>query len=177
MKHFLLMLIFMVTNISSMFGQTETDHFVYDKDRDYFRVFLKEKEQVGTYLSKINIRMEYHNLVWVVNARVKPFQELIDEGTFSKERMKELEKANDSFGIYVFFNETGIVSDVYFTMPVARRSLLTDEELYCIYQKCLGVLYDLTNVVVLDANSLTPKVMKSFLAYDFFKIPFEALKY
>lgn len=101
-------------NISSMFGQTETEHFVFDKEGTYYKVFLKGKEYVDTYLLKIDVRLEYHSVLWAVNARVNPFQELIDKGIFSKERMKELEKANDSLGIYVFFNETGIVSDIFF---------------------------------------------------------------
>ncbi len=171
------MLMFIIGNISSMFGQTETEYFVYEKEGDYFKLLPKGKEYVGTYLSKTDVRLEYHSVDWIVSARVNPFQELIDKGIFSKERMEELEKANDSLGIYVFFNETGIVSDVYFSMPIARRTLLTDEELYCIYQKYLGVLYDLTGVIAWDENSLSPKERKTFLSLDYFKIPFEDLKY
>nr|WP_302830578.1 hypothetical protein [uncultured Bacteroides sp.] len=177
MKHFLLMLMFIIGNISSMFGQTETEHFVYEKEGELFRVFLKGKEEVKTLLSKVDVRLDGHGVDWIVNARAKPFQELINEKVFSKSRMEELEKAEEPLGIYVFFNETGIVFDVYFLIPVKKKSLLTDKELYCIYQKYMGALYDLTGVIAWDENSLSPKERKTFLSLDYFKIPFEDLKY
>ena len=177
MRILFLLFVLVFTNVAYMFGQTESEQFLYEKDHEYFSISLKGKMQLDTLLRKSDVRLEGHGVAWFVNARVKPFQELIDEGAFSKERMRELEKVNDPLGIYVFFNETGIISDVYFSMPVVKRSLLTDKELYCIYQKYLGKVYDLTNVVAWDDNPLTPKKRKTFLSFDFFNIPFKDLKY
>ncbi len=177
MKIFFLIFVFVITNMTYVFGQTETEHFVYDKGDTNVTVSLKGKERIDTLFPKMDVRLEGQGVAWIVNARVKPFQELIDEGVFSRERMQELEKADDSLSIYVFFDETGVVFDIYFSMPVARKSLLTEKELFLIYQKYLGITYDLTDVTAWDDNSLTPKKRKTFLSFDLFNIPFKDLKY
>lgn len=177
MKIFFLIVLFVISNMTYTFGQTETEHFVYDKGSINVVVSLKGKEKIDTLFPKMDVHLEGQGVAWIVNARVKPFQELIDEGTFSRGRMQELEKVDDSLNIYVFFDETGVVYDIYFSMPIARKSLLTEKELYCIYEKYLGTVYDLTDVVAWDDNSLTPKKRTTFLAFDLFNIPFKDLKY
>lgn len=176
-KSFLVFMYVLVDVFGVLFAQTKTEHFIYNKEGNYFRVFLKGKEHVGTFLSKVDVRLEGQGVDWIVKARVEPFQALIDDGTFSKERMKELEEYDEPLGIYVFFNETGIVSDIYFLIPTKKSSLLTDKELYAIYQKYLGTVFDLSNVTAWDDNSLTPKVRKNFLSLDYFHIPFKRLDY
>ena len=177
MRTLFLLFVLVFTNVAYMFGQMETEHFVYNKGDMNVTVSLKGKKHIDTLFPKMDVRLEGQGVAWIVNARKKPFQELIDEGVFSKERMQELEKTDDSLNIYVFFDETGIISDVYFSMPIVRKSLLTEKELYCICQKYLGKVYDLTNVVAWDDNSLTPKKRKTFLSFDLFNIPFKDLKY
>ncbi len=177
MRTLFLIFMFVFTNVAYVFGQTETEHFVYYKGDISVTVSLKGKDRIDTLFPKMDVRLEGQGVAWIVNARIKPFQELIDEGVFSKDRMQELEKADDSLSIYIFFDETGVIFDIYFSMPIVKKPLLTDKELYSIYQKYLGTVVDLSNVVAWDDNSLTPKKRKAFWAFDFFDIPFKDLKY
>lgn len=172
MKHILLTLVFVITSTHCLLGQTKSEHFVYKKTTDV--TFIEPKNQVNTLLSKGWGRLEIKRKVnWDIDVKVKHFQELIDQGVFSKERMKELEE-NEGIMIRLAFDETGIVSYVSFFLFKENKSILTDKELYCIAQKYTGVLFDLVGIRAFDEIG-TPKLF--FYTEYSFRIPFKDLKY
>lgn len=111
----------------------------------------------------------------IEKARIIPFQELIDEGVFSSQRMKHLRQYANSFYIIPYMDETGIISYVSFFATPQCKDTLTDAELLAICNKYKGVRYDLSKVYVIKRPGGGTK--ESFYSSDFFNIPFQSLKY
>ena len=88
MKKFTFMLMFIIASISYLFGQKETEHFIYE-DISTNLICIKPKGEINSVLAKGRA------MLWVeekaksiyINEILKPFQELIDEGVFPSERM------------------------------------------------------------------------------------------
>ena len=157
-----------------MYGQTSSQHFNYEKIKGGHTLILPKNEvnQVLTKGGAILNGNEKARKVWH-DVRVKPFQELIDSGFFSSERMKQLEK-EDHIKIEPTFDETGVISYVSFLVGNGEKTILTDEELYRISQKYKTVVYDMTCTSV--AKSATGSKVR-FYCQEFFGIPFKDLKY
>lgn len=170
------MLIFIIMNISTVFAQVETEHFVYVPEKGG-GTRINPKNETNSILSKGQVVLDaggYNgNIPWHDDARVKPLQRLIDKGILSKQRMREL-AGKEPILIESYFDETGIVKYVHFWLPDGVKTLLTDEELYAICQAYKGALYDLSRAKV-DISVTGPKTV--FYCSDFFQIPFEDLKY
>ncbi|RGN37220.1 hypothetical protein [Bacteroides oleiciplenus] len=175
MKNIIILFIVVISSITTALGQKTTEHFVYEMQNSGY-TYITPKGEVNHVLTKGQAILENdfsYQLPWHDDARVKPFQELIDSGFFSKQRMHELEKS-DRTTIEVFFDETGTVSYIHFVIAPKEESLLTDNELYQISQKYKGIIYDMTHVSVVKSETGSKT---SFYAYDMFKIPFKDLKY
>ena len=158
-----------------MYGQTSSQHFNYEKIKGGHTLILP-KGEVNQVLTKGGAILEGGNeRFWKIwrEAQVKPFQELIDSGFFSSERMRQLAK-EDHTKIELTFDETGVVSYVSFFVGNGEKTILTDEELYRISQKYKTVVYDMTCTSV--AKSATGSKVR-FYCQEFFGIPFKDLKY
>ncbi len=109
------MFVLLILSANCLLGQIESKYFVYETTEGNI-VLIKPKNKVNTILSKGEALLGWRELPqWYRDIRVKPFQELIDEGKFSKERMTELKKAEEGICICLYFDETGIVSYVSFS--------------------------------------------------------------
>ena len=175
MKKKLFVLIVFVLSINTVFGQKETSHFIYEKQKSGL-IIIKAKNENNSILSKGEAVLTHDlafKIPWHKESRVKPFQELIDDGTFSKERLQKLRK-EDNIRIEVYFDETGVVSFVRFIVGANENTLLTDEELYKITQKYIGVKYDMSHARVYKSETGSKTI---FYLSDYFYIPYEDLKY
>lgn len=158
------------------FGQNDSQYFNYEKDRNGYTIITPKNEvntvlkkgQASLYPTDPDYKTPMHD-----DCRVKPFQELIDSGTFSRKRMRELAR-KDQTRISVYHDETGIVSYIYFYIPIGKKSLLTEKELCLISQKLKTVKYDLSQVAVYRSETGSKTV---FYCKDFYSIPFKDLKY
>ncbi len=147
-------------------GQTESQYFVYERPNNGY-VIIKPKNEINRILEKGGALLELTSdtrtggalleltsdtrTSWGECSRVKPLQELVDDGILSKQRILELKKEDKTI-IEVFFDETGIVSYVYFWVIPGTKSLLTDQELYDIFKRYKGVKYDMTGVKVIESE-------------------------
>lgn len=159
-----------------LYGQNDARYFKYEKDKNGYTI-ITPKNEVNTVLKKGQASLyptdsEYKTLVHE-DCRVKPFQELIDNGIFSSRRMRELAQ-EDQTRISVYYDEIGVVSYVYFYIPVDKQSLLTEKELCLISQKLKTVKYDLSGLAVYRSESGSKT---AFYCKDFYSIPFKDLKY
>lgn len=158
------------------FGQNDSLYFNYEKTQ-YGSTIISPKNEVNTVLKKgqaVLYQLEPSYIIPVhEDCRVKPFQELIDNGAFSGKRMRELAR-EDQTTIFVNYDETGIVSYVYFFVPVGSKSLLTEKELCLISQKLKTVKYDLSQLAVYRSETGSKTV---FYCEDLYPIPFKDLKY
>lgn len=158
------------------FGQNDSLYFNYEKDRNGYTIITPKNEvntvlkkgQASLYPTDPDYKTPMHD-----DCRVKPFQELIDSGTFSRKRMRELAR-EDQTRISVYHDETGIVSYIYFYIPIGKKTLLTEKELCLISQKLKTVKYDLSQVAVYRSETGSKTV---FYCKDFYSIPFKDLKY
>ncbi len=174
MKKNILMFVLFIVSTNCLLGQNKSRYFVYETTKSNF-VVIKPKNKVNTILSKGEATLGWRELPqWHRDVRVKPLQELIDEGKFSKERMAELKKVEEGIRISLYFDETGVVSYVSFVRPPKIKSILTEEELYTIYQKYMGVVYDLKGVYVIESTTGSKTI---FYCMDYFPIPLKDLKY
>ena len=175
MKKFTFTLMFIIASISCLFGQKETEHFIYE-DISTNLICIKPKGEINSVLAKGRA------MLWVeekaksiyINEILKPFQELIDEGVFSSERIEELKQKGEKIRIELYFDETGVVSYVSFIIKKVNGTLLTDEELYQIHQKYRGLVFDLSETPFWKSEKGTPT---SFYSDESFRIPFKDLKY
>ncbi|WP_294608515.1 hypothetical protein [uncultured Bacteroides sp.] len=177
MKKNILMIVVILLSATTLMGQTESQHFVYEKHEkpnDGYMT-MKPKNEINRILEKGGVLLELPSETktsWGEYSRVKPLQELVDEGVLSKQRILELKKEDKTI-INVFFDETGIVSYVYFWVIPGTKSLLTDQELYDIAQRYKGIKYDMTGAKVIESEKGSKT---SFYCSDFFKLPYEDLK-
>ena len=107
MKKITLMFMFIIASINYLFGQTETEHFIYeDISTNYIRI--KPKGEINSVLAKgyATLWVEEKAKSTYIKYILKPFQELIDEGVFSSERMKELKQKDEKIRIELYFDET-----------------------------------------------------------------------
>ena len=160
--------------------QTEMEHFIYVPERGG-GVSINPKGKVNSVLQKGEVILDFGdykykkgNIPWYSDAEIKPFQKLIDKGVFSKQRMKELAAGKEPIHISLYFDETGIIKYVHFWLSDGEKTLLTDEELYAIYQAYDGLQYDLSHAKVERSENVSKTV---FYCSAFFEIPFEDLKY
>ena len=175
MKKFTLMFMFIIVSINYLFGQKETEHFIYeDIETNYFRI--KPKGEINKVLAKGKATLWVGDkaLPTYKESILKPFQELIDEGVFSSERMRELKQKEEKLRIELYFDETGIVSYVSFVIRKERGTLLTDEELHQVHKKYMGVAFDMTGTPVWKSETGSKT---SFYCEESFRIPFKDLKY
>ncbi len=176
MRILFLLFVLVFTNVAYMFGQMETEHFVYEPSKGG-GISIKPKGEINSILKKgeaiLGLSGYNGNIPWHDDARVKPFQKLIDEGLLSKQRMKEL-AGKEPIQIISYFDETGIVKYVRFWLPDGEKTLLTDEELYAICQGLKGAHYDMSHAEV-EMSETGSKTI--FYCSDFFDIPFKDLKY
>lgn len=88
MKKSTFTLMFIIASISCLFSQTEIKYFTHE-DISTNLICIKPKGEINSVLAKGRA------MLWVedkaksiyINEMLKPFQELIDEGVFSSERM------------------------------------------------------------------------------------------
>ena len=174
MKARLLILITVFVASINIYGQQNSQLFRYEKEGSVTLIYPQNEVNYAAAKGKaILTHSDDYELPWHRDVRVKPFQELIDSGVFSKERMRELEK-EDKTVIELTFDETGVISYVSFFFGKDRKCLLTEEELYAICQKYKGVIYDLSHSWVADSETGSKTV---FYCQDGFYIPFKDLKY
>ena len=175
MKKFTLMFMFIIVSINYLFGQKETEHFIYEDISTNF-IRIKPKGEINSVLSKgrAMLWVEKKAKAIYLEKILKPFQELINEGIFSSERMEELKQKGEKIRIELYFDETGVVSYVSFIIKKVNGTLLTDEELYQIHQKYRGLVFDLTETPFWKSEKGTPT---SFYSDESFRIPFKDLKY
>lgn len=175
MKKFTLMFMFIIVSINYLFGQKETEHFIYEDISTNF-IRIKPKGEINSVLSKgrAMLWVEKKAKAIYLEKILKPFQELINEGIFSSERMEELKQKGEKIRIELYFDETGVVSYVSFIIKKVNGTLLTDEELYQIHQKYRGLVFDLTETPFWKSEKGTPT---SFYSDESFQIPFKDLKY
>lgn len=174
MKIQLFILFLALSNI--LFAQTETEHFTCQISKTgsvYFFPKQEKNEIIHKGEGLLDLSAYHGNLSWHQDTEVKPFQELIDNGTFTKQRMQELEK-EESIRIKSYFDETGIVKYVCFWLPKGEKTLLTDKEMYAIYQQYKTVKYDISKAKVIKTETGSKT---QFYVPILFKIPFEDLKY
>ncbi len=186
-KTFLLLISLFIVATTAIYGQTtETEHFIHEKKfyKSGSLTIIRPKNEVNHTLKKEIVRLMYNTdistdvffdllYMYYYNARAKPFQDLIDKGTFTKKRMKKLAE-KDKTAICTFFDETGIVSYVEFWVSEGDKSLFTDKELYLIYQQLKKVKYDLSLWKV-----YLPKTASNtnFRGQDLYNIPYKELRY
>lgn len=103
---------------------------------------------------------------------IKPLQDLVDAGVFSKKRLQEL-AAEDRTLVLVYFDETGLIQYVSFAIYKTDKVMLTDDEMYAISQKYETVKFDLSDVKVIKTNESSSQ----FYVNVIFKIPYRDLKY
>ena len=175
MKKFTLMFMFIIVSINYLFGQKETEHFIYEDISTNF-IRIKPKGEINSVLSKgrAMLWVEKKAKAIYLEKILKPFQELINEGIFSSERMEELKQKGEKIRIELYFDETGVVSYVSFIIKKVNGTLLTDEELYQIHQKYRGLVFDLSETPFWKSEKGTPT---SFYSDESFRIPFKDLKY
>lgn len=175
MKKFTLILMFIIASISYLSGQTETEHFIREViETNYIRI--KPKGEINSVLAKgrASLWVEKKAKSIYLKKILKPFQELINEGVFSSERMKELKQKEEKIEVELYFDETGIVSYVSFIIRKEKDTLLTDEELYQIHQKYRKVVFDVAETPVNESETGSKT---SFYSDESFRIPFDDLKY
>ena len=103
---------------------------------------------------------------------------MIDKHIISRERMRELAEAKEEIAITLKFDETGIISYVYFVYNKKKGTLLTDDELYKISQAYLGKEYSVEGAVEVWQYDRGPiRRLTSFRGEDTFNIPFDELKF
>ena len=175
MKKFTLMFMFIIVSINYLFGQKETEHFIYEDISTNF-IRIKPKGEINSVLSKgrAMLWVEKKAKAIYLEKILKPFQELINEGIFSSERMEELKQKGEKIRIELYFDETGVVSYVSFIIKKVNGTLLSDEELYQIHQKYRGLVFDLSETPFWKSEKGTPT---SFYSDESFRIPFKDLKY
>ena len=175
MKKFTLMFMFIIVSINYLFGQKETEHFIYE-DISTNLICIKPKGEINSVLAKgrAMLWVEKKAKAIYLEKILKPFQELINEGIFSSERMEELKQKGEKIRIELYFDETGIVSYVSFIIKKGNDTLLTDEELYQIHQKYKTVVFDVAETPFWKSEKGTPT---SFYSDESFQIPFKDLKY
>lgn len=163
-------------------AQNESEFFEYKKT-EYGSTMIQPKGKTNTILSKPRGLMEYffpENINFIRRLSEKnaqAFQELIDDGTFSTDRMKELEK-NEGIRITYYYDETGYVSYVDFFIHVNESSILTEKELCAIYHKYMSIKLDMSNVTVWNADDESShEPIQSYHRSCFFSIPFKQLIY
>ena len=174
MKKNLLMIVVILLSATTLKGQTESQYFVYERPNNGY-VIIKPKNEINRILEKGGALLELTSdtrTSWGECSRVKPLQGLVNDGIFSKQRILELKKEDKTI-IEVFFDETGIVSYVYFWVLPGTKSLLTDQELYEILQRYKGIKYDMTGVSVIESEKGSKA---SFYSSDAFELPYEDLK-
>lgn len=159
-----------------LYGQNDSQYFKYEKTQ-YGSTIISPKNEVNTVLKKGQAVLYNPDPSYISTSfedcRVKPFQELIDNGAFSGKRMRELVQEDQTY-MMVYHDETGIVSYVSFFVGVGKKSLLTDKELYIISQKLKTVKYDLSQIAVYRSETGSKTV---FYCQDLYLIPFKDLKY
>ncbi|WP_303207158.1 hypothetical protein [Bacteroides oleiciplenus] len=174
MKKNILVIVVILLSTTTLMGQTESQHFVYEYSNSGF-VRIKPKNEINRILEKGGVLLELTSEIrtfWGEYSRVKPLQELVDDEVLSKKRILELKK-EDKTMIRVYFDETGIVSYVSFWIIPGMKSLLTDQELYDIAQRYKGIKYDMTGVKIVESEKSTKT---SFYSSDAFELPYEDLK-
>lgn len=174
MKTILLTSAIIIACVNCLFAQTESKYFEYKTIEEGYTI--RPKGKVNTVLAKPFGRIELDSKKIVDKLRdleAKPFQRLIDNGAFTKARMKELEK-EEGIMINTYIDDTGITLYVYFYVHNSRKSILTDNELYCIVQEYMKEKIDFTGVKVYDEKG---NLIKSFHSEGAFRIPFKELKY
>ena len=181
MKRFITIFISVWGISMSLFSQTALEHFVLeDKGKGIVSILPKGVE--NTLLAKGNGKVEYDysKINWLQEIEVSVFQSLIDKGVFTAERMRELCNAEEGIFIYPYLDETGVVGYVRFTYRKEKGTLLTDEELYAIYQALMGKKYDMSGVTVWEWDEVMgvgTKQLSSFYISPAFFIPFRWLKF
>ena len=174
MKAGLLILITVLVVSINIYGQQDSQYFKYEKIEGGNVTVILPKDEINYAVAKGKAILEHSPdfKLWHGDVRVKPFQELIDSGVFSKERMRQLEEGDQTV-IELTFDETGVISYVSFFFVKEKKSLLTEEELYAICQKYKGVVYELSHTrAFTETGSATV-----FYCQDGFYIPFKDLKY
>ena len=104
MKKFTLMFMFIIVSINYLFGQKETEHFIYEDISTNF-IRIKPKGEINSVLSKgrAMLWVEKKAKAIYLEKILKPFQELINEGIFSSERMEELKQKGEKIRIELYF--------------------------------------------------------------------------
>lgn len=167
--------------IATAFAQTtiSSEHFIYEYKDKQGMVIVKPKDRVDTTLAKEEglWKLDHQKLNWR-DIRRSTFQELINQNIISSDRIKELANAKEKIRIEVHFDETGVISYVYFTYYKNNGTLLTDNELYQISQAYLGKVYSVEGAAeVWQYDKVPPRKLTIFRGEDSFYIPFEELVY
>lgn len=179
MKKFLLLIVSMCCSINMAFSQVifTSEHFIYKQIKN--NVLVKPVGMVDKTLSKEEglWKLDYDKLNWF-EVRRTAFQDMIDKHIISRERMRELAEAKEEIAITLKFDETGIISYVYFVYNKKKGTLLTDDELYKISQAYLGKVYSVEGAVEVWQYDRGPiRRLTSFRGEDTFNIPFDELKF
>ena len=181
MKRFIAVFISVFGFYISLFSQTSTEHFVFeDNGKDLMRMLPKGVENTLLAKGTGKVDLDYSKINWLQEIEVSVFQSLIDRGVFTAERMRELCNANERIFIWPYIDETGVVGYVRFTYRKEKGTLLTDEELYAIYQALMGKKYDMSGVTVWEWDEVMgvrTKQLSSFYISPSFFIPFRWLKF
>lgn len=176
MKNLFTTLLLLIGCSISLVAQTDTKHFTCQISETGSTYFFP-KQETNEILKKgeglLDLSAYHGNLTWHQDNEVKPFQELINNKTFTKQRMQELEKG-ENIRIKSYFDETGIIKYVCFWLPKGKKTLLTDEEMYAIYKQYKGVKYDISKAKVIKTET---GLKNQFYVPILFGIPFEDLKY
>lgn len=176
MKNLFTTLLLLIGCTTSLTAQTDTKHFTCQISETGSTYFFP-KQETNEILKKgeglLDLSAYHGNLNWHQDNEVKPFQELINNRTFTKQRMQELEKG-ENIRIKSYFDETGIVKYVCFWLPKGKKTLLTDEEMYAIYKQYKGIKYDISKAKVIKTET---GLKNRFYVSILFGIPFEDLKY
>lgn len=175
MKKIYFILFVTINAMSDLSAQTENKHFtrqITETGSSYFLPVGETNEVVKKGEALLDVSLSV-NVRWTEQCIVKPFQELIDAGVFSKQRMQELEDV-EKMNIELYFDETGIVEFVCFWLYKEERSLLTDDEMLAICNKYKGVKFDLSSINVLKT---TTGSKAQFYVPILFEIPFKDLEY
>lgn len=176
MKTRLLTLLSIIVFVIDLYGQNTQSHFKYEKDK-YGTINIIPLNEVNPTQGKEEVSLHPRKvgrpIVWEEIYQIKPFQELVDSGVFSKDRIRELIK-EDQTNVSVYFDETGSVKYIFYCVMSNKKSLLTDKELVIISQKLKTVKYDLSPFIAMNVDR---GIRTVFFHIDFYTIPFKDLKY
>lgn len=176
MKTRLLTLLSIITFVINLYGQNTETHFKYEKNK-YGTTSIIPLNEVNPILGKEEVSLHPREvgrpIVWEKKYHIKPFQELVDSGIFSKDRIKELIK-EDQTNVSVYFDETGSVKYVSYYVMSNQKSLLTDQELVLISKKLKTIKYDLSPFIAMNVDR---SIRTVFFHLDRYTIPFKDLKY